>query len=91
MNVTSKRYSAHRPPIALFILAAIAAGGLIVGIVRLIRGLGPTTNLNDGYPWGLWIGLDVFLIPVAGAAFSVSAVSHFFGRDDITKSCVRPF
>lgn len=41
------------------ILAAIAAvaGGLILW--RFLVGLGQTTALNDGYPWGLWIAFDV--------------------------------
>lgn len=26
---------------------------------RLISGLGPTTALSDGYPWGIWIAFDV--------------------------------
>lgn len=26
---------------------------------RLIAGLGPTTDLSDGYPWGIWIAFDV--------------------------------
>src|SRR5581483_3613891 len=26
---------------------------------RFIVGLGPTTGMNDGYPWGIWIAFDV--------------------------------
>lgn len=26
---------------------------------RFVSGLGPTTALNDGYPWGIWIAYDV--------------------------------
>ena len=33
--------------------------GAIVIAWRLIAGLGATTNLNDGYPLGLWIAFDV--------------------------------
>lgn len=40
----------------LLLLWAIASGVLVV---RLLRGLGAVTALNDGYPWGLWIALDV--------------------------------
>ncbi|MDT8341254.1 MAG: Ni/Fe-hydrogenase cytochrome b subunit [Longimicrobiales bacterium] len=41
------------------ILAALAlvAGAMIVW--RFVAGLGATTNLNDGYPMGLWIAFDV--------------------------------
>lgn len=30
---------------------------VIVIIKRLVLGLGPVTNLNGGYPWGIWICL----------------------------------
>src|SRR5690349_3127788 len=41
---------------SMFALAALA-GVLIVW--RAAAGLGATTALNDGYPWGLWIAFDV--------------------------------
>jgi Ni/Fe-hydrogenase subunit HybB-like protein len=72
-------------PLNIYALGALTVVGVVLGIYRLAVGLGPTTNLSDHYPWGLWIGLDVFLIPAAGAAFTVSAVSHFFGREDYHK------
>lgn len=28
---------------------------------RLVLGLGPVTNLNGGYPWGIWIGFDLLV------------------------------
>jgi Ni/Fe-hydrogenase subunit HybB-like protein len=68
-----------------YVLLALGLVGVVLAIVRFAVGLGPTTNLSDHYPWGLWIGLDVFLIPAAGAAFTVSAISHFFGREDYHK------
>lgn len=34
---------------------------VIVIIKRLILGLGPVTNLNGGYPWGIWIGFDLLV------------------------------
>lgn len=40
----------------LLILAVI--GGLLI-VWRFIVGLGPATGLNDGYPWGIWIAIDV--------------------------------
>lgn len=41
---------------ALLVLAAL---GGAVGLYRLALGLGATTALNDGYPWGIWIAIDV--------------------------------
>ena len=72
-------------PVSFYVLGLLALVGVVLAIYRLVVGLGPTTNLSDHYPWGLWIALDVFMIPAAGAAFTVSAISHFFGRDDYHK------
>ncbi|WED21721.1 Ni/Fe-hydrogenase cytochrome b subunit [Vibrio sp. JC009] len=34
---------------------------VIVIVKRLILGLGPVTNLNGGYPWGIWIAFDLLV------------------------------
>jgi Ni/Fe-hydrogenase subunit HybB-like protein len=47
----------------LGVLSAIAAAILLY---RFFNGLGAVTNLNDGYPWGIWIAYDV----VVGSAFA---------------------
>ena len=47
----------------LGVLAAIAG---VILLYRMIYGLGAVTNLNDGYPWGIWIAYDV----VVGSAFA---------------------
>lgn len=40
-------------------LGAVAALGAILVLWRFAVGLGPTTGMNDGYPFGLWIAFDV--------------------------------
>lgn len=35
---------------------------------RFIFGLGSVTNLNDGYPWGIWIVIDVMVGTAFGCA-----------------------
>ncbi|MGD0075305.1 MAG: NrfD/PsrC family molybdoenzyme membrane anchor subunit [Candidatus Binataceae bacterium] len=52
-----------RPVLALVVFAGIA--GLLI-VWRFVVGLGASTALNDGYPWGLWIAFDV----VTGTALS---------------------
>ena len=47
-------------------LGAISLAMGIVMIFRFILGLGAVTNLNDGYPFGIWIVYDV----VIGSAFA---------------------
>ena len=81
--------SRERMPVSFYPLLALAILGVGLAIYRLIVGLGPTTNLNDHYPWGLWITIDLFLIPVAGAAFTISLISYFLGREDY-HSVIRP-
>ena len=72
----------ERSSTAFWPLLVLTLLGVVLAIYRLIVGLGPTTNLNDHYPWGLWITVDLFLIPVAGAAFTISLISYFLGRED---------
>lgn len=43
--------------------------GLILIVIRFWKGLGAITNLNQEFPWGLWIGFDV----VTGVAFAGGA------------------
>ena len=69
-------------PAGYFILAALAALGVVMGIVRLINGLGATTNLSDSYPWELWIVYDVFFIPFSAGAFMISAITHIYNREE---------
>jgi Ni/Fe-hydrogenase subunit HybB-like protein len=40
-------------------LAGVAGLGALIIAWRLVAGLGATTALNDGYPFGLWIAFDV--------------------------------
>jgi len=68
-------------PVSFWVLAVLALLAVVLSIYRLAVGLGPTTNLSDHYPWGLWITVDLFLIPVAGAAFTISLISYFFSRE----------
>ncbi|MDD2923074.1 MAG: polysulfide reductase NrfD [Anaerolineales bacterium] len=83
-NKTNTNFS-----IASWLLLALTVLGIGLAIYRLVAGLGATTNLSDHYPWGIWITIDLFLIPVAGAAFTISLLSYFLGREDY-HSIIRP-
>jgi Ni/Fe-hydrogenase subunit HybB-like protein len=41
------------------ILLAVAAIGAICAAYRFFNGIGAVSNLNNGYPWGIWIAIDV--------------------------------
>ncbi len=66
----------HRFIKFLILLVAVAA---VASMARFVFGLGPTTNLNDTYPWGLWISFDVVTaVPLAAGAFTLGAIVHCF-------------
>ena len=60
--------------ILLAAFGLLAAVGLVVFGYRLAVGLGPTTNLSDYYPWGLWIGFDFTVIAFSGGAFTLATI-----------------
>lgn len=64
--------------VPLFILAAAGIGVLVW---RFAVGLGPTTGLNDGYPWGLWIALDVVVgTAVACGGYAVALLLYVLNK-----------
>lgn len=82
--------SAHHPaaPVGgkLFNTATLVCGLLIAAMVavlfvRFIFGLGAVTNLNDGYPWGIWVVVDVVIgSAFACGGFSVAMLVYIFNR-----------
>ena len=61
-----------------FMIVLVVLGAL-ASLVRFVFGLGVTTNLNDTYPWGLWISFDVVTaVPLAAGAFTLGAIVHCF-------------
>ena len=52
-----------RPIVFLSLLVLIA---LVLLGFRFVYGLGEATNLNNGYPWGLWVVLDIHITAAIG-------------------------
>jgi Ni/Fe-hydrogenase subunit HybB-like protein len=53
--------------------------GLIAACARLFLGLGATTNLSDGYPWGLWVSFDILAgVALAAGGFTMAAAIYIF-------------
>lgn len=86
-SMTTHKKSAF--PASFFPLIALTLLAIGLSIYRLVVGLGPTTNMSDHYPWGIWITIDLFIIPMAGAAFTISLIGFFFGYDDY-RAVLRP-
>jgi Ni/Fe-hydrogenase subunit HybB-like protein len=74
----------------VMVLLLIAAAGLAVLAARFIFGLRAVTNLSDGYPWGLWIGIDVATgVALAAGGFTSAAIAHMI-RPEAYESVTRP-
>lgn len=72
------------------LMIALVALGVLASLARFALGLGVTTNLNDTYPWGLWISFDVVTaVPLAAGAFTLGAIVHCFGIKKL-EPLVRP-
>lgn len=66
----------------VWVLIGLAAAGLAVLAVRLIWGIGAVTNLNDQYPWGLWIGIDVATgVALAAGGFTSAFIAHILHKE----------
>ena len=72
------------------VLSIIALTGLVFLAGRFLFGIGAVTNLNQQYPWGLWIGLDVGAgVALAAGGFTTAALGHIMHRDKY-ETIIRP-
>ena len=72
------------------VFLALMAMAFYATIVRFTRGLGPSTNLNDQFPWGIWIGFDVLCgVMLAAGGFTLTAAVHIFNIKRL-RPIVRP-
>jgi len=59
---------------SFLVLVGLAVLSFVIIAWRFAVGLGPTTALSDGYPWGLWIAFDV----VTGTALACGGYAMAF-------------
>ncbi|HOX27012.1 MAG TPA: Ni/Fe-hydrogenase cytochrome b subunit [Candidatus Krumholzibacteria bacterium] len=72
------------------VLAAIAAAGLAALVVRFTLGIGAVSNLDDQYPWGIWIAIDVATgVALAAGGFTTAFLAHVLHWEKF-HSVVRP-
>lgn len=65
----------------VMVLIILALIGFAFLVVRFLFGLGAMTNLDNQYPWGLWIAVDVATgVALAAGGFTTSALGHVMGR-----------
>ena len=74
----------------MMVVIAVMIGGVGWGLYRIVFSLAAVTNLNDQYPWGLWIGVDVATgVALAAGGFTTSALVYVFQREHF-HAVVRP-
>jgi Ni/Fe-hydrogenase subunit HybB-like protein len=76
-----------RPFVFLSLLVMIA---LVLLGFRFIYGLGEVTNLNNGYPWGLWVVLDIHITAAIGCGGYVLAFVIYVLNKGEFHTLIRP-
>ncbi|MBK7862611.1 MAG: Ni/Fe-hydrogenase cytochrome b subunit [Archangiaceae bacterium] len=65
------------------VLGVMVLAMVAVLAVRFVYGLGAATNLNNGYPWGLWIAWDVVTgSALAGGGFATALLVYVLNRGE---------
>ncbi len=76
-------------PATVVVILMMIVGGA-VALYRLTAGLGAVTNLNDLWPWGMWISIDVLAgVAMAAGGFMIAASVYVFNMKKY-KVIVRP-
>ena len=72
------------------VFLALMAAGFYATVIRFAKGLGPSSNLSDQFPWGIWIGFDVLCgVMLAAGGFTLTAAVHIFNIKRL-RPIVRP-
>jgi len=60
---------------------AVAAVGILIYLTRMFLGLEKVTNLDNQWPWGIWIAVDVATgVALAAGGFTSAALVYIFGH-----------
>jgi len=63
------------------VLLAIACVGAISAAYRFMNGIGSVSNLSNGYPWGIWIAIDVVIGTAIGCGgYAVGLLVYILNR-----------
>lgn len=66
----------------VILISMIALNGLAFLAARFLFGIGSVTNLNNQFPWGIWIGIDVGAgVALAAGGFTTAALGHIMHKD----------
>lgn len=74
----------------VIILCVLALNAIVFLAIRFFFGIGAVTNLDNQYPWGIWIGIDVAAgVALAAGGFTTAALGHVMHREEYA-AVVRP-
>ncbi|MGO4870077.1 MAG: Ni/Fe-hydrogenase cytochrome b subunit [Roseiarcus sp.] len=63
------------------VLAALVVVGAYFVAQRFVHGLGAVANINSGYPWGIWVVVDVVIGTAFGCGgFAMALLVYIFNR-----------
>ncbi len=63
------------------VLFLVAVVGAAITLYRFFNGIGSVSNLTDGYPWGIWIAIDVVLGTAIGCGgFAVGLLVYVLNK-----------
>jgi len=63
------------------VLVVLALAGGAAYLYRLVFGIGAATNLDNQYPWGIWIAIDVASgVALAAGGFTTAALADVFHK-----------
>ena len=83
LGMTFKDYLRSNFTLFNAVVGLILAVGIPVIIYRLLFGLGPSTNLSDNNPWGIWIGFDMLCgVALAAGGFVIGTAVHLLGMKE---------
>jgi len=67
-------------PGVMVLLVLIAIGTAFMA-ARFLYGIGKVTNLNNQFPWGLWVAIDVASgVALAAGGFTTGLIAYVFNR-----------
>ena len=65
------------------VLAALVAIALYFLAERFLYGLGAVANINSGYPWGIWVVVDIVIGTAFGCGgFAMALLVYIFNRGE---------
>lgn len=83
LGMTFRQYLRSSLTLSNGIATLILIIAIPVMVYRFVCGLGPSTNLSDTNPWGIWIGVDVMSgVALAAGGLVIGTAYHLFGMKE---------